>query len=432
MDHDIAHIGPTGPTGAPGIAAFTGATGPTGLYGSTGPTGAPGRDGPAGLDGPPGRDGERGPMGLQGIPGRDGVTGPIGPRGEPGPGGLIGPTGPTGELPQPLGPGDSPHFRDIRLPGAVLGSRGICYDGDLVFGAGGRDAIGISTGDGTALRVLNGNLHVMAEHLHLRGRVSVETVESIEVRQPIESNSLVIAGADGRLMLKPFNEATAITATENHDRTAAVISPTDGNLDLLIRSGGNDGGVSVYMPAAPDTAIGRQGYVEAWGCNTTPAIRSPGVPWLIDAGIKHLALMIDGSDIAAIRADGESANLNLLSSGRVGRVTANGWEIGLRDRQQVAVPSSHTISDTDRGGHIFCYGGAARVTIPCNAECGMDVGSEIVIITDASTVLTLAWHEVVSVISPLLGPGSRVLEVPPGHRMTVLKVGEDIWHAAQG
>lgn len=432
MDHDIAHIGPTGPTGAPGIAAFTGATGPTGLDGSTGPTGAPGRDGPAGLDGPPGRDGHTGPMGLQGIPGRDGVTGPIGPRGEPGASGLIGPTGPTGELPQPLGPGDSPHFREIRLPEAALGRRGICYDGEMVLGAGGRDAIGISTGDGTSLRVIDGNLNVIAEHLHLCGWVSVETVESIAVRQPIESDSLVIAGTDGMLRLKPIKDVNAISATENHDRTAAVLSPADGTLDLLVRSGGQDGGVSIFMPYAPDTSVGRQGYADAWNCSTTPAMRSPGSPWLIDAGIEGLALMIDGSDIAAVRADGKSANLNLLSSGRLGRVTANGWEVGLRDRQQVAAASLHTISDTDRGGHILCSGGSARVIIPSNAECGMDVGSEIVIIVDQSTVLTLAWDKNVSVISTLLGPGDHAMEVTPGRRVTLLKIGEDVWHAAQG
>jgi hypothetical protein len=68
--------GPTGPTGAQGIAGPTGPTGPQGDIGPTGPTGA-GATGPTGPTGPQGATGPTGPTGA----GATGPTGPTGPAG---------------------------------------------------------------------------------------------------------------------------------------------------------------------------------------------------------------------------------------------------------------------------------------------------------------------------------------------------------------
>lgn len=426
MDSDTIHMGPTGPTGAPGIAAFTGATGPTGYHGHTGPTGPPGRDGLTGNDGLPGRDGPTGPMGLQGIPGRDGVTGPVGPRGEPGIPGLIGPTGPTGEMPQPLGISDDPHFRSIRLNGTVIGPDGMSYEGDMVLSLCGKESMRISSGDGTTLRVLDGNLAIMADTVNLRGRVSVETVESISIRQPVEADSMIVVGTCGRLMLKPVNEVNAVRSRESDDRTAAILAPTDGRLDLVIRGGAGDTN-AVYLPAEADPSVGRERYLEAWNRNLTPSLRSHGSPWLLDVGDPAKALMLDGSSITAMRIDGSAAVLDLAADGGV---MANGAEIGLRDRRQTAVSSTHTLSAADRGGHVFCSGGSARVVIPRDGESGMAIGSEFVIITDPCTSATLEWGAATTVVSvvPAAKPGSIL--IPPGHRVTVLKLGDDLWHAA--
>jgi len=65
--NDVGQIqGPTGPTGADGVAGDTGPTGPTGPAGDAGPTGATGPTGPAGDAGPTGATGPTGPQGEQG------------------------------------------------------------------------------------------------------------------------------------------------------------------------------------------------------------------------------------------------------------------------------------------------------------------------------------------------------------------------------
>ena len=58
--------GPTGPTGATGLAGPTGPTGATGLAGPTGPTGATGLAGPTGPTGATGLTGPTGPTGATG------------------------------------------------------------------------------------------------------------------------------------------------------------------------------------------------------------------------------------------------------------------------------------------------------------------------------------------------------------------------------
>ena len=95
-------VGPTGPTGAQGVAGPTGAqgvagpTGPTGIQGDVGPTGPTGIQGDVGITGPTGPTGAQGvagPTGPTGIQGDVGITGPTGPTGAQG---VAGPTGPTG------------------------------------------------------------------------------------------------------------------------------------------------------------------------------------------------------------------------------------------------------------------------------------------------------------------------------------------------
>jgi hypothetical protein len=71
--------GASGPTGSTGSTGTTGASGPTGSTGSTGPTGA---SGPTGSQGPTGLAGDTGSPGLQGPSGSTGSTGPAGPNGE--------------------------------------------------------------------------------------------------------------------------------------------------------------------------------------------------------------------------------------------------------------------------------------------------------------------------------------------------------------
>jgi hypothetical protein len=86
-------VGPTGPTGATGVA---GPTGPTGLTGPAGPTGATGVTGPAGPTGATGVTGAIGATGATGVTGAAGPTGATGVTGAAGPTGPTGATGPTG------------------------------------------------------------------------------------------------------------------------------------------------------------------------------------------------------------------------------------------------------------------------------------------------------------------------------------------------
>ena len=96
---NLGATGPTGPTGAQGLAGPTGPAGAQGVIGPTGPTGAQGVTGPIGPAGAQGVIGPTGPTGAQGVigptgpTGAQGITGPTGPTGAQG---VIGPTGPTG------------------------------------------------------------------------------------------------------------------------------------------------------------------------------------------------------------------------------------------------------------------------------------------------------------------------------------------------
>ena len=105
--HQIAFAqeGPTGATGATGLAGETGPTGatgsigdigPTGFAGPTGKTGATGSTGiiaPTGSTGSSGATGIMGPTGKTGATGVFGPTGPTGPTGDKGPAGAVGPSG---------------------------------------------------------------------------------------------------------------------------------------------------------------------------------------------------------------------------------------------------------------------------------------------------------------------------------------------------
>ena len=91
MDGGIT--GPTGPTGAIGLA------GPTGAIGLAGPTGAPGNASQTGATGPTGAIGLAGPTGAPGNASQTGATGPTGAIGPTGPPSTItGPTGSVGEF----------------------------------------------------------------------------------------------------------------------------------------------------------------------------------------------------------------------------------------------------------------------------------------------------------------------------------------------
>jgi hypothetical protein len=89
-------VGPTGPTGANGVAGANGNPGPTGPAGVAGANGNPGPTGPAGVAGAvgnPGSTGATGPTGPAGSASSTGATGPTGPSGVDG---ITGPTGPAG------------------------------------------------------------------------------------------------------------------------------------------------------------------------------------------------------------------------------------------------------------------------------------------------------------------------------------------------
>jgi uncharacterized protein (TIGR03437 family) len=91
--------GPTGVTGATGVAGpvgATGATGPTGVAGPGGSTGATGATGVAGPVGATGATGATGIAGPAGATGATGATGTAGSQGNPGSTGAAGPTGATG------------------------------------------------------------------------------------------------------------------------------------------------------------------------------------------------------------------------------------------------------------------------------------------------------------------------------------------------
>ncbi|MBI5620863.1 SH3 domain-containing protein, partial [Candidatus Gottesmanbacteria bacterium] len=73
--------GPTGSTGATGVAGPTGSTGATGVQGTTGPTGSTGATGEAGPTGSTGATGSAGPTGSTGATGGAGPTGSTGATG---------------------------------------------------------------------------------------------------------------------------------------------------------------------------------------------------------------------------------------------------------------------------------------------------------------------------------------------------------------
>ena len=124
----ISLVGPAGPQGIQGIA------------GPTGPQGSTGAQGPTGPQGPTGATGADGPQGIQGPAGPQGPTGPQGPKGDTGDTGPEGPAGPAG----PAGVGGGGR----RLKGSARGFR---IGGDVVLGALatiGLTTVAVSSGSG--------------------------------------------------------------------------------------------------------------------------------------------------------------------------------------------------------------------------------------------------------------------------------------------
>lgn len=86
----FAQQGPTGSTGATGMAGASGPTGRTGATGTAGPTGRTGATGAMGSTGPTGQFGPTGATGATGVIGPTGVIGATGAKGPTGPIGVNG------------------------------------------------------------------------------------------------------------------------------------------------------------------------------------------------------------------------------------------------------------------------------------------------------------------------------------------------------
>jgi hypothetical protein len=138
-------VGPTGATGAQGVAGANGATGlqgPTGVngaIGAQGPTGANGVQGPTGAFGANGANGAIGPIGLTGINGTNGTNGTNGAAGAQGPTGASGIDGTNGTngAAGPQGPAGANGINGANGTNGATGATGVTGPTGPLGAAGG-------------------------------------------------------------------------------------------------------------------------------------------------------------------------------------------------------------------------------------------------------------------------------------------------------
>lgn len=240
---------------------------------------------------------------------------------------------------------------------------------------------------------------------------------SVFARNAVVTNSMFVDAAAAYLGPTTAHPLSIITSTVEriHVSAAGLIGigkvPTNGvNLDV------NGRGAFIQNAGGPTGAIA----LRASTGDATPGY----IQWTNNANSVHRGhIVIDNSNNMTL-APGAVPALVLTSAGLI--LDINSRELGTKEIPQNAQTGGYQLANSDRGGHVYCTGGASAVIIPQNATVPMPVGSAITVVNDGSGARALSAAAGVTLKWAGSGTvGSRTLGI--GGVATLIKVATDTW-----